>query len=341
MANEKTYTFRGKYVLTGKVYAITGLHIGGSKEGFEIGGVDNPVIRDPMTDYPYIPGSSLKGKLRAMLEWADSKVLPHPDQKGNVYYPPCDCGQCDVCRLFGTSAEAKTSGPTRLIVRDAMPIETTVAEWKQLIGSLYTEVKTENAIDRITSEAKPRQMERVPAGSFFSFQMLIDDYAVTEAASTGDKGSTTDASEAEKEQVTNGDRAFLQKLFLAMHLLEESTLGGSGSRGSGRIRFVDLTLHYRSRDRYYKGKGEADKLFETKKTVDEILKDPKWRETEVKQSLVLVQLNEIIPLANFMVASPSPLAGHSILKFLYNRWAEILNVQEQREAEIITRSKAA
>ena len=34
----------------------------------EIGGVDNPVIRNPLNKQPYIPGSSLRGKMRSQLE---------------------------------------------------------------------------------------------------------------------------------------------------------------------------------------------------------------------------------------------------------------------------------
>ena len=60
--------FLANIILRGKIKVLTGLHIGGSKDKFEIGGVDNPVIRDTFTKYPYIPGSSLKGKMRMLLE---------------------------------------------------------------------------------------------------------------------------------------------------------------------------------------------------------------------------------------------------------------------------------
>ena len=54
--------------ITGEIKCVTNLHIGGSKDMLGIGMMDNPVIRDPVTDEPYIPGSSLKGKMRSLLE---------------------------------------------------------------------------------------------------------------------------------------------------------------------------------------------------------------------------------------------------------------------------------
>jgi len=78
-------TFQGKYIITGKIICETGLHIGGTQEGVEIGGIDNIVIRDPLKDTPYIPGSSLKGKLRHLLEWGLDKVYCDKDGKFPVH----------------------------------------------------------------------------------------------------------------------------------------------------------------------------------------------------------------------------------------------------------------
>lgn len=68
MAGERRLEVKGRAFLQYKLRAVTGLHIGGSAQGMEIGGVDNPVIRDPLTNRPYVPGSSLKGKIRSLLE---------------------------------------------------------------------------------------------------------------------------------------------------------------------------------------------------------------------------------------------------------------------------------
>lgn len=243
--------FQGKYIITGKIICETGLHIGGTQEGIEIGGVDNIVIRDPLTDLPYIPGSSLKGKLRHLLEWelGENKETGKPHHftegkksTGEPSFGPCSCGKCEACLIFGVTPQSGVKkeaieveeyyigGPTRLTVRDAFPIKETVEKWKQWLGeNIYTELKTENTIDRVTSEANPRTMERVPAGSEFSFEMIFDIYR-------------------------NEDKELLKNLFSAMHLLENSALGGSGSRGHGKIKFKVEKQEFRSVEYYKTGK---------------------------------------------------------------------------------------
>lgn len=218
------FNFSGKYIIKANLRCETGLHIGGTDEGFEIGGIDNPVIKDPITGYPYIPGSSLKGKMRSLLEWAEKRVQFGKD---NLVGKLCDCGQCDVCIIFGSSAATSTKEPTRLTVRDSFPKKETISEWKNNLGeNLYTEIKTENAIDRLTSAANPRSMERVPAGSVFEVEMLFDLYK-------------------------DDDLPKLKKVFESMMLLEDSSLGGGGSRGSGKVVFEDIEVKKRSLE-YYK-----------------------------------------------------------------------------------------
>lgn len=263
--------FKGKYIISGKILCKTGLHIGGTQEGIEIGGIDNPVIRDPLTEEPYIPGSSLKGKIRHLLEWELNKVFPNPKDK----YPAHSCenhpevanlkekerenkikefvSKCPICSIFGTSA-AVGGTPTRLTVRDSFPTQETHNKWNQWLGErIYTELKTENAIDRVTSEANPRTMERVPKGSEFELEMIFDIY---------------------KEE----DRQLLKVLFTGMHLLENSALGGSGSRGHGRIEFVfnGDSLQFRSVNYYKTGVLDEEedniiKALKNIKTVKEII----------------------------------------------------------------------
>jgi CRISPR-associated protein Csm3 len=252
--------FKGKYIISGKIVCETGLHIGGTTEGFEIGGLDNPVIKDPLTDYPYIPGSSLKGKMRHLLEWSLGKnsfsgeayhFTVDKKSKGEPTFGPCSCGHCQACVIFGVTPDTgvkeeelkegsfaisyetfRITGPTRLTIRDAFPTEETLLEWTKFLGeNIFTELKTENALDRITSEANPRTMERVPAGSKFTFESVFDVYH-------------------------SKDIDLLKNLFMAMHLLESSTLGGSGSRGSGSMRFDDLSIEYRPVTYYKTGSGQ-------------------------------------------------------------------------------------
>jgi CRISPR-associated protein Csm3 len=219
--------FAGKYIIKADIRCISGLHIGGTDEGFEIGGIDNPVIKDPISGYPYIPGSSLKGKMRSSLEWAESKVKFGTDKNGNPTGDLCDCGACDVCIIFGCSAATSAKEPTRITVRDCFPkglfdkdckrIEEykisagTIAEWHKNLGEkIYTEAKTENAIDRLTSAANPRTMERVPADAIFEAEIVYDLYS---------------ADDVNK----------LKMVFEGMTLIEDSSLGGGGSGVEGKI----------------------------------------------------------------------------------------------------------
>ena len=263
-----SYRFSGKYIIKAELRCITGLHIGGTDEGFEIGGMENPVIKDPITGYPYIPGSSLKGKIRSLLEWTTKRINNltcteykidefetkrkelmnkisgenNPEKKNKLQeelnrmspsIKPCDCGTCDVCVVFGCSAASAVKEPTRLIMRDSFPKKDTVERWEISLGeNIYTEIKTENTIDRLTSEANPRPMERVTADSVFEVEMLFDIY---------------------KEE----DKQKLKKIFEGMMLLEDSTLGGSGSRGSGKVVFENISIYKRDIDYYIKGTDET------------------------------------------------------------------------------------
>ena len=205
-----TYQFKAHILITGQITCVTGLHIGGTEEGYEIGGMDNPVLRDAMSGYPYIPGSSLKGKMRSMLEWTLGKIEPD----GRVHGRSCQDSACAICRIFGASA-----GPTRLLVRDAFPSQATFDRFVNS-GVFTTETKTENRLNRITSEANPRSIERVPQGAQFDFEMIYGIYDL------GDGGHI--------------DLDNLRQGYTAFELLEASVIGGGGSRGSGKIAFENV-----------------------------------------------------------------------------------------------------
>jgi CRISPR-associated protein Csm3 len=242
------WQFKGKYIIQGVIHCATGLHIGGNTEGFEIGGMDNPVIRDPITDQPYIPGSSLKGKLRHLSEWSLGLIDKHPKHKdysayacpeleaqtASQYSDPDKWGKAFIVgRLFGPASDSakvrETAGPTRLAVRDSFLSEASAKNLQQWLGEgIYTEAKTENAIDRVTSEANPRPIERVPAGAEFDFTFIVDIYR-------------------------DDDPGLLSHLFVAMAMLEDSALGGGGSRGHGQIKFKNLKAEWRSLTYYQTG----------------------------------------------------------------------------------------
>jgi len=209
-----SYQFLKNVVLRGQIEVMTGLHIGGSKDKLEIGGVDSPVIRDPRTNQPYIPASSIKGKMRMLLEFALGKV----DAKGEVFAEKDkDKAAVDpICRIFGTAEKEVKRGPTRLIIRDAFATKATVAMWEKLdTGLQYTEEKGENTINRLTSEANPRFQERVVKGSCFAFEIIYGIYDM------GDGG---------KADLDN-----LKYVMQGLRLLQSAGLGGSVSRGYGQI----------------------------------------------------------------------------------------------------------
>jgi CRISPR-associated protein Csm3 len=98
----------GKLILEGDLDCQTGLHIGAGKGSLEIGGADNPVVKDAF-GLPYIPGSSLRGKLRSMLEQATGMAVPSElvylsKRKGQeVRIHQSDRPDDEICLLFGRS----------------------------------------------------------------------------------------------------------------------------------------------------------------------------------------------------------------------------------------------
>lgn len=210
--------------LEGTLELLSGLRIGASEGEIRIGGVDNQVIRNPINNQPYIPGSSLKGKVRSLLEWRSGAVKAEP--LGIRDMSDRHPGVRPILQLFGVGGgdqlnddQARDLGPTRLAFWDAA----LQPDWvRQIEGDnlLLTEVKTENRIDRIKGVAEhPRQTERVPAGARFDFRLSI------------------------KVLDIDGDGAALrQALFAGLRLLELDSLGGSGSRGYGKVKLRGLKL---------------------------------------------------------------------------------------------------
>ena len=194
---------------------LTGLHIGGSKESVEIGGIDLPVIKlATKENQPYIPGSSLKGKMRCLLEQANgiSVIGDSGSDRGMVR------------KLFGYASGNKSAQPSRLIVRDAMLTPESKLELKNSynLDMPFTENKFENTIDRVKGTASnPRQIERVPAGAKFNIEFIINIF----------EGTDADDNPMPTEQQ-------LVEFFLeGLRLIEKDYIGGSGSRGYGQIKF--------------------------------------------------------------------------------------------------------
>lgn len=204
----------GYHEITGVIHCLSGLRVGGSDELLQIGGTDLTCIKHPVTLRPYIPGSSIKGKMRSELEQKLGKF------GGRDNNEPCGCKQreCLVCRVFGPHKQARHDlGPTRIVVRDAA-----------CTCGGETELKSENVIDRKTGTAMhPRKVERVVAGSEFRLRIGIQVWDLDSGCEHKDKTG----GEALVEFVKDGLRA-----------LQQTGLGSGISKGSGEIKFRDLKL---------------------------------------------------------------------------------------------------
>lgn len=195
------------YKLEFKIELLTGLHIGGSSDTFDIGGADSTVIKNPLTNEPYIPGSSIKGKLRSLLTQKypcvsdDNKQIDISDLRVKSIFEP-------------TKLETSTINVSRAIFRDSYLTEDSRKGLQDILGlGSFTEIKAENKINIIKGTAEtPRFIERVPAGATFNGEIILQVYE-------GD------------------DSEFLKnKIIEALKMLEFNYLGGSGTRGYGRVK---------------------------------------------------------------------------------------------------------
>lgn len=208
---------------------LTGLHIGSGDAEIHIGGIDNQVVKHPISDRPYIPGSSLKGKMRSLLEWCSGAVKETPLTFSDYLNAKKDPKVLTILQLFGRGAVggqgessgsegAEQVGPTRLSFWDCNLSEAWVREVDEL-HELLVEAKTENTINRIKGTAEhPHHTERVPAGAYFDFKLTLKVYD------------------------TDDEEMLLETALRGMKLLELDSLGGSGSRGYGKVKFKDVGI---------------------------------------------------------------------------------------------------
>lgn len=250
---------KGRVILSFDIATATGLHIGGSDTGIEIGGVDKTVIRDALSNRPYIPGSSLRGKMRSLLEKYEGKTQNKTigrDTKIHSCEDTDEYSKCNICQVFGVPAENNFSTPTRLIVRDTQLSDGSAKKLEDSgrTSLPYTEVKTEVSIDRVTSAANPRQMERVPAGVTFENAEMV--YSIYE----GDRCNAAQ----------DVDR--VKTIVEGLRLLEDDYLGGQGSRGSGKVALQNIRVQVKNGTDYL-GKPVASKEFKDLQALADGLSD--------------------------------------------------------------------
>ena len=249
--------FIGEICLKGEIILKTGLHIGGSEEAVQIGEITS-IAKDPATGLPYIPGSSLKGKLRSIMETFGKRKREGKEERvlikrnvgtfRNPIYIHCckdleTALNCDVCRVFGTSGERGISEnlSASLLCRDAS-LDLT----KQEIES-FIDIKTENVLDRVTAVSNPRKIERVIPGTKFDVEMVFQVFAL------GDDKQLFFPKYLERD---------LENLFTCMAILETQGLGGLSSRGYGKVKFIFNELSALPLE-YFKGEKEKNILKHT------------------------------------------------------------------------------
>ena len=249
LSAKRIETFAGKVLIEGTIETKTGLHIGGEESAIEVGGIGNVILRNRLTRKPYIPGSALRGKMRALLErrlgkeqnWSlrrDEEDGTHlvrihvcidTDDQNNpptFFHDPefAQSGKfCPVCWIFGVPAEARRGNvATRLYVHDCHLLTDT---------DNVTESKWEAAIDRITSTAVPRQLERVLEKNRFSLSL---EYEIYQQAG----------------EIIEDDIERLFDVFTLLVELSDDYIGGMGSRGSGYVHFDNIKVYWQPRTWY-------------------------------------------------------------------------------------------
>jgi len=218
------------HTITARLRLKTGLRISAGDSEMNIGGVDSPVLKHPLTDMPYIPGSSLKGKMRSLLEWKSGAVAQakgYPLGFGDLERATNDAQKKSIeaiLKLFGISGDAKLDeqqarqiGPTRLSFWDCELDEgwrETVAE--RIPNFSFTEIKPENSINRITGTSSGlRTFDRVISGAKFGFTLSLKVLGEEE------------------------EDFLLSTVKTGLRLIELDSLGGSGSRGYGKVEFIE------------------------------------------------------------------------------------------------------
>ena len=197
----------GKLEISGKIESLTGLHIGGGSQFAAIGAVDSVVVKDIDEDFPMIPGSSLKGKLRSLLsrQLNDGGLSKDHNSDNEV-----------IKRLFGHSDK---NGPkTGRVYFSDIFISKESKERLKAESLDATEVKFENTISRLTGVANPRQIERAIKGIEYHMSLIYN---------------IEDESEIEEDFNT---------LRLGFKLLKYDYLGAAGSRGYGRVDIKDFEV---------------------------------------------------------------------------------------------------
>jgi CRISPR-associated protein Csm3 len=267
----------GKISIKSNLIVETGLHIGGGSENLDIGGLDKPVIRDPLSNQPYLPGSSLKGKLRSILERLHQKPL-NRSGAGVSRYESDDlvdgytaigndrfiayqgARTCPISRIFGSTGGTKCWIKETAAQVEELDFDPTKS--KTISNDKYVQIKGRNAPARLivrdchldgASAAKLKQVDTGLYMTEWKFENSID--RITAAANPRQFERVPAGAQFKFELVYTVEdmqqaQEDLQNLAIALAILEDDALGGHGSRGYGKIRLKNFRIDYRSVDFY-------------------------------------------------------------------------------------------
>ncbi|AKT42847.1 type III-A CRISPR-associated RAMP protein Csm3 [Chondromyces crocatus] len=276
-----TWGMLEKVFLRGTITTLTGLRVGGSEQGLDAAALENLVVRHALLDEPYIPGSSLRGRMRCLLERLQG--IAGPPAGDGIGFGPADDPVHPLVQLFGMASKDGAGMPSRVMVRDAL----LTAESRKRLGRLrgvlpMTETKAEAMIDRVTAAATARTVERLPAGAELRFELVLDVRALPErqvavvsevhvAEATGAAAEPTaqvpgqalpaawllEVQRASRSEENGWGRdEDLRWLLTGLDLIQDDAIGGHGSRGYGRVKIRLDGVTHRTRDDYLQGRPE-------------------------------------------------------------------------------------
>ncbi|MEM2841530.1 MAG: CRISPR-associated RAMP protein Csx7 [Candidatus Bathyarchaeia archaeon] len=214
-----------RVIINGTLTLLTPLHIGSPKTEIDLEKVDMPVLKDTQGQ-PYIPGSSLKGKIRSEAERIarkEGKTVCTPPNTKKMCGTITPNNLCICCRIFGTAGE-NMSVASKVRFRDAYPHARVIE----------TMTRAGIAMDRergVVAQGALYSIEAIPQGTRFGFEMVTENLAKDE----------------------------WKLLKAAINSFADAGLGGSVSRGMGKVK-LDLESASRRTSKFYLGEEKERNL---------------------------------------------------------------------------------
>jgi len=144
--------------------------------------IDSEVVKHPITNEPYIPWSSIKGRMRALIEMTRWEYGEKTNKKWETEYHSVEDPNNKVAKAFGCAWKDEKIA-SRILVEDfKLVIDDKIKEYCEFdennnlikVRSDFYEDKAENSVPRFLSwSANPRHIERVPAWVEFEWKIVL------------------------------------------------------------------------------------------------------------------------------------------------------------------------